>query len=193
MARQRVVYLGVTMRRLVAGAVLVVVLAGCASAPAASLTPVPSPVAETDGLFHLQLALPRLDWRADGAITGTATLSFTGPVPTTIYGSGGGVIGFTYVEVGGTRSVEPVWTDDCGPHPLGPVAPITVPLSKSGAVPDSGPDADFLRTFLLTDPGVVRLPAGTWDISAVTQFLDRDACSGASHSMKATVRIRVAG
>jgi hypothetical protein len=192
MAGQQVVHVGATMRRLVAAAVLVVV-AGCASAPAAPLPPVPSPAAETDGLFHLQLTLPRLDWQAGDAITGTATLSFTGPVPTTVYGSGGGVIGFTYVEVGGTRSVEPVWTDDCGPHPLGPVAPITVPLSKSGAVPDSGPDAEFLRSFLLTDPGVVRLPAGTWDISAVTQFLDGDACSGASHSMKATARIRVAG
>ena len=97
------------------------------------------------------------------------------------------------MEVGGTRRVDPIWDLACAPHPLGPAAPIAVGLSKSGGVTGSEPDADFLRTFLLTDPQVVRLPAGTWDISAVTQFLDGDACSGASHEMTATVRITVAG
>lgn len=147
----------------------------------------------TDGPFRLELVLPHLNWTAGDAITGSAILSLTGSAPTTVYGSGSGVIGFVYAEVGGTRDVNPVWTADCGPHPLDPAAPITVGLSKSGAVDGSEPDADFLRTFLLTDPGVIRLPAGTWDISAVTQFLDGADCSGGSHAMKATVRITVSG
>jgi hypothetical protein len=183
------------MRRLIAAAVLAVVItaiAGFAGTPAAPPTPVPTPAAQTDGPFRLQLALPRLDWRAGDAITGTATLAYTGTAPTTVYGSSGGVIAFSYAEVGGTRSVDPVWSADCGPHPLGPAAPITADLSKSGAVDGTGPDADFQRSFL-ADPGVVRLPAGTWDVSAVTKFLDGEACSGASHDMKATVRITVGG
>ena len=178
------------MRRLVAIAVLVVV-AGCA--PAATPTSSPSPAAETDGLFRLELALPRHDWRVEDAITGTATLSYTGATLTTIYGSGSGVIVFAYAEVGGTRRVDPVWTADCGPHSLGPAAPITADLSKSGGVSGTEPDAAFLRTFLLTDPEVIRLPAGTWDITAVAQFLDGADCSGGSHAMKATVRITVGG
>jgi hypothetical protein len=183
------------MRRHLALALVAVVLAACGSSPAPSpaASPAPSPAAETDGLFMLQLALPRLDWHAGDAITGTATLFFTGPAPTTVYGAGSGVIGFVYAEVGGSRRVDWASTADCAPHPLGPAAPITVDLSKSGAVTGSEPDAEFLRTFLLTDPGVVRLPAGTWDISAVTQFLDGNACSGSSHAMKATVRITVTG
>jgi hypothetical protein len=170
-----------------------VVLAACGSPPAPSpaASPAPSPAAETDGLFHLQLALPRLDWRSGDAITGTAALSFTGPLPTTVYGSGGGVIGFVYAEVGGSRRVDWASTADCAPHPLGPAAPIATDLSKSSVFTGDEPDADFLRAFLAGPD--VRLPAGTWDISAVTQFRDGDACSGSSHAMKATVRITVTG
>ena len=177
------------MRRRLVLVLVAVVLAACGAAPAPS--PAPSPAAETDGPFRLQLALPRLEWHAGDAITGTATLSFTGSAPTTIQGSGSGVIAFSYVEVGGTRRVDPIWTADCGPHPIGPENPITADLSKSGAIDGTGPEADFLRSFF-ADPQV-RLPAGTWDISAVTQFLDGDACSGTSHTMKATVRITVGG
>ena len=179
------------MRHRVALALVAVVLAACGGSPAPLSAP--SPASETDGLFRLELALPRLDWRAGDAITGTATLSYAGPGPTTVYGSGGGVIAFSYAEVGGDRHVDPVWAADCGPHPLGPRAPITADLSKSGAVGGTEPDADFLRTFLLTDPGVVRLPAGTWDVSAVTEFLDGNACSGGAHEMRATMRVTVAG
>ncbi|HEY4752701.1 MAG TPA: hypothetical protein VIH37_05400, partial [Candidatus Limnocylindrales bacterium] len=150
---------------------LLAVVAGCAIAPSGPPATPPPPAAEVDGPFRLELALPRTDWRAGEAITGTATLSYAGAAPTTVYGSGVGVIAFSYAEVGGTRRVDPAWTADCTPHPIGPAAPITAELSKSGAVGGTEPDADFLRSFLTTDPGVVRLPAGTWDVSAVTMFL----------------------
>jgi hypothetical protein len=179
-------------------AVAALLVAGCA-APAATAAPPAGPLAtappaaEVDGLFRLELALPRTEWRAGEAITGTATLSYAGAAPTTVYGSGSGVIAFSYAEVGGSRRVEPVWTADCAPHPLGPAAPITAGLYGSGVVSGTEPDADFLRSFLASDPGVVRLPAGTWDVSAVTMFLDGEGCSGANHEMTATVRIEVGG
>jgi hypothetical protein len=171
------------------------IAAACAGPAATAITPAtaPSPAAQTDGLFRLELALPRTEWRSGEAITGTATLSYAGAAPTTVYGSGGGVIAFIYAEVGGSRRVDPVWAADCGPHPIGPAAPITAGLSKSGAVGGTEPDADFLRSFLETDPGIVRLPPGTWVVSAVTMFLDGEACSGASHDLTATVRISVGG
>jgi hypothetical protein len=181
------------MRRLVVAAVLAVV-AGCAGAPAGPPATLPSPAAEADGLFRLQLALPGLAWRAGRAITSTATLSYAGAAPTSVDGSGSGPIVFSYAEVGGTRRVDPVWTADCAPHPLGPAAPITADLSKSGAVGGTEPDADLLRSFLLADPGVVRLPAGTWDITALATFSEAAGCSGAGqHDMTATVRVTVGG
>jgi hypothetical protein len=179
------------MRHGLAVMLAAVVLSACGGSSAPSSTP--APATETDGLFRLELAVPHLAWRAGDAITGTATLSFTGPAPTTIYGPAGGVIYFSYVEVGGTRRVDPVWDAACASLPLGPAAPIAAALSKGGGITGSEPDADFLRSFLLTDPGVIRLPAGAWDISAVTVFLDGDACSGSSHQMRATVRVTVSG
>jgi hypothetical protein len=145
--------------------------------------------AATEGAFRLELVLPHLDWKASDAITGTAILSFDGSAPTTIYGSDLSVIVFSYAEVGGRRKVDPVWISDCAGRPLDPATPLNADLSKSGAMPNSGPDADFLRSFL-TGPDV-RLPAGTWDITALATFTEGDGCVGVEHSMKATVRITV--
>ena len=130
----------------------------------------------TDGPFRLELVLPHLDWKANEPIIGTAILGFDGSALTTIYGSGSGVINFAYAEVGGTRKVDPVWTADCGPHALDPATPINEPLSKSGAIPNDGPDVAFLRSFLTGDG--VRLPAGTWDITANAIFTGASGASG---------------
>jgi hypothetical protein len=143
----------------------------------------------TDGSFRLELSLPHLDWKAGEVITGMALLAYAGSAPTTIYGSGSGVIAFSYAEVEGTRHVEPVWTADCGPHPLDPATPINADLSTSGAVDPNDPNADFLRSFL--GDRQVRLPAGTWDITAVAMFSEAAGCSGGSHTMKAVERITV--
>jgi hypothetical protein len=143
----------------------------------------------TDGPFRLELVLPRLDWKATEPILGTAILSFDGSAMTTIYGSGSGVLSFAYAEVGGTRKVDPVWTADCAADQLDPATPINEALSKSGAIPNDAPDADFLRSFF-TGPDV-RLPLGTWDITALADFYEGTGCTGTHDSMKATVRITV--
>jgi len=143
----------------------------------------------TDGPFRLELVLSGLDWKADEPISGMAILSFDGPAPTTISGSSGSVINFAYSEVGGTRRVDPVWTADCGPHQLEPATPINADLSKSGATAPGWPNADFVRSFLAGPD--VRLPAGTWDITAHAIFTEGEGCAGVRHSMTATVRITV--
>ena len=63
------------------------------------------------------------------------------------------------------------------------------PLSKSGAFSDDDPDVAFLRSFL-TAPDV-RLPAGTWDVTALAQFTEGGMCGAGGHSMAATVRVTV--
>lgn len=101
------------------------------------------------------------------------------------------MIGFSYAEVGGSRRVDPVWTADCGPHPLAPATPINEALAKSGGIDGSGPEADFLRAF--PSGSDVRLPAGTWDITALAQFFEQADCSGGPDELQVSVRITVAG
>jgi len=145
--------------------------------------------ATTDGTFRLELVLPHLDWRPTDPITGTAILSFAGNAPTTVYGSGGGVIGYSYVARDGSHDVEPAWTADCGPHVIEPATPISVGLSKSGAFGASDPDAPFLRSFFAAAD--VHLPAGTWDITALADFFPGAGCAGDPHHLAASLTIVV--
>jgi hypothetical protein len=145
----------------------------------------------TDGPFRLELVMPHLDWKSTDAMTGMAILSYDGSAPITIHGAGASVIGFSYAEVGGRRKVDPVRTADCAPHPLDPATPINVDLSKSGAISNDDPNVDFLRDFLSGSD--VRLPVGTWDVTALAIFTGGDGCAGVEHSMAATLRVTVGG
>jgi hypothetical protein len=163
---------------------------GACSRPA--LTPETTATAsDTDGPFRLELRLTRADWNRAEPIMGKVILSFDGPQPTTIYGSGE-VLNFSYSDVGGIRHVDPVWTADCAIHTLDPATPITAALGKTGAASDSDPSAAFVHSFLF-DSTDVRLPAGTWDVTALAIFSEGEGCSGGSHDMQATVRISVGG
>lgn len=154
---------------------------------AASAAPIGSvAVAEP---FRLALELPKATWRADEPITGEATLSVIGLRAERLGGSGGGLIGFGYRELTGRWHVEPVWTADCAPHPIGPAGPISQPLGKSGGVDDGDPDAEFYRAFLQGPD--VRLPPGEWQIMAIATFIDGEGCDGQSYSIEAPVTITV--
>ena len=144
--------------------------------------------ASTDGPFRLELVLSRLDWKANEPLHGTAILSYDGAEPTKVYGSGS-VLNFAYAEVGGTRKTEPVWTADCATHDLDPATPISEPLGKSGAASADDPNTSWLHSFILAPD--VRLPAGTWDVTALAEFSEGQACAGRAHSMETTVRVTV--
>lgn len=85
--------------------------------------------------------------------------------------------------------MEPVWTADCAKHSLAADRPMVSAITKSGGWSDDQPDAQFYRDFF-TDP-VVRLPAGEWDITAIAMFVEGEGCGGASHDLRATVRVRI--
>ena len=140
----------------------------------------------TSGPFKLELVLPRVDWKSDEPLTGTVTLSYAGPQPTTIWGSSD-FLNFAYAEVGGPHQVEPAGRADCRRQNIDAATPISAGLSKSGGFSEEDPDVDFLRSFL-TAPDV-RLPAGTWDVTAVADFNEGDRCAAGGRSMKATVRV----
>jgi hypothetical protein len=59
---------------------------------------------------------------------------------------------------------------------------------KSGGFAAEDPDAAFYRTFF-ADP-LVRLPAGTWEITAVADFSE-GACDGAHHTLRAPITVTI--
>ena len=113
------------MRRLTLLVILVLV-AACGTS-ASSMSPAPTaeslvPGAENpptkasdaqatdiDGRFQLNFSLPQASYRTTDAITGEAALSVTDGKDARIGGPGAGPLGFTFVEVAGTRRMEAGW------------------------------------------------------------------------------------
>jgi len=160
-----------------------------ASTPSPSATDAAAQVTDTSGPFRLTFVLPRISRTSNEAITGEATLALTDGTATTIYGSGTGLLAFGFQEVGGARTMGPAWTLDCRSHPLAADQPMVSAITKSGGYSEEQPDAAFYRSFFW-DPAV-RLPAGTWDITAVAEFAEGAGCAGAHHALSATVRVHV--
>ncbi|HLY50774.1 MAG TPA: hypothetical protein VKR21_16420, partial [Solirubrobacteraceae bacterium] len=124
-------------------------------------------------------------------IEGSASLSVDAPIE--VGGSGEGLVGFKYDEVGGLdRHVEGAWTLDCRPYQLAPGQPVSSKLTKTGGYDPQASGAAFYASFF-TDP-VVRLPAGTWTITALASFTDYSsdqACKLPSHALSAPITIHV--
>lgn len=142
-----------------------------------------------DGNYKLELVLPHLAWKVGDPISGSADLGLTDSLPAKVAGASE-LIAFAFDEVGGNRHVAPSWLESCVVYPLDPASPTNVALYKSGGFIGNEPDVDFLRSFF-ADPQI-HLPAGAWDITAIAAFSE-GGCSGANHTLKATVRIQVAG
>jgi hypothetical protein len=183
------------MRRLLVFGLCLSVL-GCSGAQGtrtstASSTPGKTPISHAEvvqGTFQLVFDLPKGSWTTGEAIDGVATLTVIGPSGVNVGGSGGGLIGFGFAEVGGARRVDPVWSADCGPYRLDPS--LTTHIKKSGAFDPAKSDADFYASFF-ADPQV-HLPPGDWTISAVADFVEETGCTGQSHQMTATALVHVA-
>ena len=173
-------------------AVLLLAAAGCGSAGPTIPPEAPrGPVTETavDGRFQVTFTIDRGVVESDEAITGTAKLELVVPGGVTLTGSDQ-VFGFDFVEVGGEgRQVAPAHDDMCSQHRLTGNTPIVSPIVKTGGTTGNGPHDAFITDFLQGPD--VRLPQGTWDISAIAFFVDGQACQGAQHMMAATVRVYV--
>lgn len=180
------------MHRLVTFA-LCLVIAGCAAGPSTPTSEpgsTPSQRAETlQGSFLLLFELPKGTWKAAEVIDGVATLTLVKGGGVDLGGSGGGLFGFDFAEVDGSRHVEPASTADCAPYRLDSGKPIRSAIKKSGAFTAEQSDADFYRSFL-ADPAV-HLPAGDWKITAIASFIEGKGCSGQGHTMAATVVVHV--
>jgi len=169
------------------------VVAGCGAGPATPTAPTASTTNERaatlQGRFQLVFDLARGSWKAGDVVEGFATLALVDGVGVDLSGSGGGLFGFDFAEVNGTRHVAPVSTADCGPYRLELGKPMMSAIRKSGGISDDDPNADFYRAFL-TDP-IVRLPAGDWTITAIADFIEGKTCSGASRRLTAPIVVHI--
>ena len=166
------------------------VLAACGQAPSPEPSSAVEPViaADEDGLFRLELELPKTTYAAGEPIAGVARLRYAGQGAVEVAGAAGGLISFSLVDVDGPRDVGGGQDAACAPYGLDPANPITTALSKSGGYSPADPADDFIEAFL-SDP-IYRLPAGTWEIQAWTNFLGQ-GCTPPVTELNASVRITV--
>ncbi|HEY5629385.1 MAG TPA: hypothetical protein VIR16_07745 [Candidatus Limnocylindrales bacterium] len=140
----------------------------------------------TLGHLRLELRLDKTAWRVGEPMTGTATLTNTGPaIPIT---SSSERLSFRYAEVGGTRKLEAVWPADCVSGTFDPAKPITSGLIKSGGYSPDNPADAWIKTFI--EAVGVQLPAGRWDVTALTSVNVGD-CGPLPAGPEATVRVVV--
>jgi hypothetical protein len=175
--------------------VLALLLTACAAPSQVSPEPTGTGPADAatafsaEGPFRLTFTLPKVVWKTDEAIDGEARLGLAGGPDVGVGGSGGGLMGFDFAEVGGDRRMGSAKTADCRPYTLSAVQPAVTAMTKSGGWSDDDPNAAFYRSFY-ADP-LVHLPVGDWDVTAIADFVDGQGCDGDSHTMKATIRVHV--
>jgi hypothetical protein len=180
------------MKRLALATTLIAV-ASCTSAPSPSEggPSLGAPVAETsaDG-FTLTLEADEAQVRAGDEIGVTATLGHDRDHDVALSGSGSGIVFFSVTRMeDGLTSGPPGFRLDCARHVLRAGPPRTIPFSKSGGYAPEDPNADFMETYF-SDP-VLRLPAGTWRIDAVTHATIGEGCTGEPLQLTASVEVVV--
>lgn len=186
---------GLGLGRVASLAILAATVVGCAgSLPSTTggsglgSPSTPARAQDTDDHFRLVFELPKTTWRTTEEVTGAATLTLVTPTSMTVWGSGAGILGFDFAEVGGDKNVGWIRTADCAPHQFEASTPLVSPIRKTASYSESAPATDFYRVFG-TDP-LIHLPAGDWRISAVTDFTE-DGCGGTLHELQAALVIHV--
>jgi hypothetical protein len=94
------------------------------------------------------------------------------PSSMTVWGSGMGIVGFEFAEIGADRTVSWLRTADCKPRQIKASTPLVSPITNTHG----------------TDP--LLLTAGDWKVTALTDFTE-DSCDGVGHALQATLVIHV--
>ena len=162
--------------------------------PGASPSHVPQSSARSasdkSGDFTLTLTSPKSVYVEGEEILAAGELAYSGSKEsTTLYGSGGELVGYGVNQIGGTIRTEPVFTADCGPHVISADHPLREPFRLSGGFDSNDPAASFLRA-LFTDPAV-HLPPGSWEISAVAIFDEGSTCTANPTQLRASITVEV--
>ena len=142
-----------------------------------------------DAAFRLEFEVERARYTAGEPIDAHATLTYLGDAPAIeARGSGSGLVAFSVKQVDGDVEVGPAMTDDCAQYRLVADEPVLIPFEKSGGFSPDDPNADFFETFF-ADP-VLRLPPGTWELTAAADFYVGD-CGAANPQVTAQTSLRI--
>lgn len=184
------------------------------ASPAGSLAPVPGPSGRiptipgaptgpeitggtaqlsesSDAAFRLTLETDQDRYRAGQPIRASATLTYLGPQDTVIaWGSSTpGLVGFGVESVDPPITIGAAFTADCSQHPMTRGTPVDYPFAKSGGFSEGEPLAPLYRAYF--DDPELRLPEGTWTISAGASFYSGAGCGDALHELTASVTVVV--
>ena len=171
----------------IAAIALALVACGPGSTTPADVPPDPQTASSRDGRFELRFTVDRTTLRPGDNITGTAELWLRAGGSGALSGPGN-MFGFEFAEFEGQhRGVAPVFDADCSPHQVGSDQPLASEIVKSGATEGNEFAASFIKG------RQVNLPAGAWDITAITTLYEGRSCSGPLHTVRATVRVQVNG
>jgi hypothetical protein len=169
---------------------LLLVPVACGPSPTASPGGQAGPVVlmNEGGPFRLEFELPKTSFAAGEPIDGVARLRYAGPGSIGVAGPAGGLINFSLIEIDGPRDVGSAQDAACASYTLDAASPLTTELRKSGGYSADDPNQDFAEAFL-NDP-VYRLPAGTWELEAFSEFL-AERCTPPAMRLSAKFQIVV--
>ncbi|HEX7949792.1 MAG TPA: hypothetical protein VF494_05545 [Candidatus Limnocylindrales bacterium] len=148
---------------------------------------------DTKGSFSLSMTLDHNRYRAGQPIRLTTTLLYSGPEAKVVLwtNSSPGVVGFDVVQQGGPLSMLGGGTSDCVSESVTKGQAQAVVFSKIGGWSNDDRYAAFYEGYY-KDPQL-RLPAGTWQISAKSGFTTggTDCGMGEPADLRATAEIVV--
>jgi hypothetical protein len=145
---------------------------------------------DADASFRLTLEADQDRYRAGQEIDVMATLAYLGPADAIVArgSSNPGLIGFAVESEDPPVRISPAFTTDCGPHKMTRDFVVEYPLAKSGGFSPDEPLAPFYEAYFASPE--LRLPAGTWTISAGGSWYIGD-CGDELHSLSASVTVVV--
>lgn len=146
---------------------------------------------DADASFRLTLEADQDRYRAGQAIEVMATLTYLGPADAVVArgSSNPGLIGFSVESDDPAIRISPAFTTDCGPHEMTRDVAVEYPLAKSGGYSPDEPLAPFYAAYFASEE--LRLPAGTWTISAGGGWYVGDCGRGQLHELGASVTVTV--
>ena len=144
-----------------------------------------------DGAIQLTLTSPHGRYKAGDPIEVIAGLTNGGSGGSiTTYGGPDGPVIFSLRQVDGPVVIDPIVLTSCIEQVTLPAyEPMQIPFKKTGTVPSGATDPDYWRSWF-GDP-VLRLPAGTWEISATPNFGLGGCGSRTSPNLRPTITIVV--
>ena len=145
---------------------------------------------DADASFRLTLEADQDRYRAGQEIDVVATLTYLGPADAIVARgpSNPGLIGFAVESDDPRIRITPAFTTDCGPHEMVRGTAVDYPFEKSGGYSPDEPLAPFYEAYF--DSAELRLPAGTWTISAGGSWYIGD-CGDELHELSASVTVVV--